>query len=492
MNAGKSSDSLSFGALGVYGVLLAVAAVLAAAIYFSYTESQAVADAYARQAEFKQLGADLARASDYLTDEVRKYAQFGERVHYDNYWREVRETQTRDRVVARLRALGAPAEELQLIEQAKRNSDALIATEKQAMARTQRGRFDEARRLLFGPQYDADKRIIMGPIAQFQQRLQQRTARTVVRARAAADRAFWLLSVASAAGVLGMIVAFSIYLRAALRRRRRLQRTAAILADSSGEMLAVAQEHERAIVKQSGTVHETTAAMDELDRSFHQTAERADEAAQTTQQARAAAEEGTRASTQMRLGMTELQGKVGAISESILGLSARIGQIGTITHLVSELAGQTHMLALNAAVEASRAGDYGKGFGVVADEIRKLADQSRESAERIRALVEEIEKATTTTVKATNEGMKGIQHGMRLSDDTAEAFQRVEQSVDHASESVQVISLNVREQLAAIGQVVDAMSALNAEAGETEAGIRQTKARIQELGEAAQDLNALA
>jgi methyl-accepting chemotaxis protein len=492
MNAGKRSDNLSFGALGVYGVVLAVAAVLAVAIYFSYTESHAVASAYVRQAEFKQLGADLARASDYLTDEVRKYAQFGERVHYDNYWREVRETQTRDRVVARLRALGAPAQELQLIEQAKHNSDALIATEKQAMNLTRMGRFDEARHLLFGPRYDADKRIIMGPIAEFQQRLRDRTARTVVRARATADRAFWLLSVASASGLLGMLVAFTIYLRAATRRRRRLQRTASILADSSGEMLTVAQEHERAIVKQSGTVHETTAAMDELDHSFHQTAERADQAAQTTQQARAAAEEGNRASTQMRLGMTDLQGKVGAISESILGLSERIGQIGTITQLVSELASQTRMLALNAAVEASRAGAYGKGFGVVASEIRKLADESRQSAERIGALVEEIEKATTATVMATEEGMKSIRHGMRLSDDTAEAFQRVAHSVDHASESVQVISLNVRQQLAAIGQVVDAMSALAAEAGATAVGIRQTKARIQELSDAAQDLNALA
>jgi methyl-accepting chemotaxis protein len=93
---------------------------------------------------------------------------------------------------------------------------------------------------------------------------------------------------------------------------------------------------------------------------------------------------------------------------------------------------------------------------------------------------------------ATEEGMKSIRHGMRLSDDTAEAFQRVAHSVDHASESVQVISLNVRQQLAAIGQVVDAMSALAAEAGATAVGIRQTKARIQELSDAAQDLNALA
>src|SRR5690606_31801099 len=82
--------------------------------------------ALARQSEFKQLGLDLAAASDYLTNEARRYVQFGAQRHLDNYWHEVNETKTRDRVVNRLRELGAPQGELDLIEQAKNNSDALI------------------------------------------------------------------------------------------------------------------------------------------------------------------------------------------------------------------------------------------------------------------------------------------------------------------------------------------------------------------------------
>ena len=78
-----------------------------------------------RQAEFKQLGLDLAGASDFLTNEARCYAVFGDKRHYDAYWKEVKETKTRDRVVTRLKELGAPQSELDLIEQAKNNSDAL-------------------------------------------------------------------------------------------------------------------------------------------------------------------------------------------------------------------------------------------------------------------------------------------------------------------------------------------------------------------------------
>ena len=73
-----------------------------------------------REAEFKQLGIELATASDYLTNEARRYVQFGDKAPYDNYWKEVNETKTRDHVVARLTELKAPQKELDLIEKAKR------------------------------------------------------------------------------------------------------------------------------------------------------------------------------------------------------------------------------------------------------------------------------------------------------------------------------------------------------------------------------------
>ncbi len=130
-----------------------------------------------RQAEFKQLGIDLADASDYLTDEVRSYVQFGERVHYDHYWREVRETRTRDHVVQRLRELGAPQAELELIELAKRNSDALIAIEEAAMAAVEEGEYDTARKLVFDQTYKTHKKSIMDPISRFQEIMNSRAMR---------------------------------------------------------------------------------------------------------------------------------------------------------------------------------------------------------------------------------------------------------------------------------------------------------------------------
>ncbi|WP_052487614.1 hypothetical protein [Gordoniibacillus kamchatkensis] len=155
-------------AFSILSVLLIVSVLLLRANYESFKT------AVNRQAEFKQLGIDLADSSDYLTNEARQYVQFGDKVHYDNYWKEVNETKTRDRVVARLKELHAPQDELDLITQAKNSSDTLVKTEDAAMKAVAQGDFDAARKLMFDSQYDTNKKIIMAPIKQFQDKMNTR------------------------------------------------------------------------------------------------------------------------------------------------------------------------------------------------------------------------------------------------------------------------------------------------------------------------------
>ena len=124
--------------------------------------------ALAYQAELQELGEQLAQGSDYLTDEIRRYVQFGERVHYDNFWNEVHVTRSRDKAVERLKELEVLPSELAYIEKAKGYSDHLIKTEEEAMAAVERKDFDEARRLAFGEYYGEQKNLIMGNIKKFQ------------------------------------------------------------------------------------------------------------------------------------------------------------------------------------------------------------------------------------------------------------------------------------------------------------------------------------
>ncbi|MDD3437096.1 MAG: methyl-accepting chemotaxis protein [Candidatus Gastranaerophilales bacterium] len=115
--------------------------------------------------------------------------------------------------------------------------------------------------------------------------------------------------------------------------------------------------------------------------------------------------------------MTTLRQKIQVIAELILELSERTQQIGETIEVVEDIAEQTNMLALNAAVEAARAGENGKGFSVVAGEIRKLADESKQATTKIIALIKDIQQATNSTVMATEEGSKEIEYGVKLAND---------------------------------------------------------------------------
>ncbi|MDX2096729.1 MAG: methyl-accepting chemotaxis protein [Leptolyngbyaceae cyanobacterium bins.59] len=243
------------------------------------------------------------------------------------------------------------------------------------------------------------------------------------------------------------------------------------ISTSSTEIAVTVEEHERTATQQAAAVSQTTTTMDELGASSRQSAEQAEAAATGAKQVLALMDSGNQMSG------SSLREKVGQIAEQILRLSEQTSQIGTISTLVSDLANQTNMLALNAAVEAVRAGEHGKGFGVVAAEIRKLADQSKKSAERINTLVMDIQNATNSTVMVTDEGTKTVEN--------------IVTAVNNIALNSQQISLTAKQQAIAIQQVVDAMNAINQGASQTAAGISQTKVGTQKLNEAAQNLKSV-
>lgn len=115
--------------------------------------------------------------------------------------------------------------------------------------------------------------------------------------------------------------------------------------------------------------------------------------------------------------MNTLKQKIKIIAELILELSEHTQQIGDIVGIVEDITEQTNMLALNAAVEAARAGENGKGFSVVAGEIRKLADESKQATAKINSLIKEIQQVTNSTVMATEEGAKEIETGVEIASD---------------------------------------------------------------------------
>ena len=270
-----------------------------------------------------------------------------------------------------------------------------------------------------------------------------------------------------------------------------IDRAISSIASSSTEIAATVEEQERMASQQAASVNQTTTTMDELGASSRATSEQIETAASEAMQALSLAGLGTKAVEETLKAMATLKTKVEDLQGQIMQLSEQTDRIGNISTLVSDLANQTNMLALNAAVEAVRAGEHGKGFCVVASEIRKLADRSKKSATQINLLVADIQKAINSTVMVTDEGTKTVESGVNIASETAAAFAGVANAINNVVLSSQQVSLNAKQQAVAIEQVVEAMNSLNQAAAQTASGITQTKVGTQKLNEAALDLKAI-
>lgn len=261
-----------------------------------------------------------------------------------------------------------------------------------------------------------------------------------------------------------------------------------MIVSSSTEIAATIEQQERIAVQQAASVNQTTTTMDELGASSRQSAMQAESALENASHVLNMAAEGSKVVQKTQQGMLTLTEKVGGIAEQVLHLSQQTNQIANITNLVSDLANQTNMLAINATVEAVRAGEQGKGFGVVAREIRRLADQSKQSAAEINDLINDIQNAINKTVMVTDEGNTTLYNSLKLAEGTAETFNHVANAINSVVVSSQQIYLNTKQQALAIEQVVDAMNALNKGAAETASGITQSRIGTQKLNQAALNL----
>lgn len=318
--------------------------------------------------------------------------------------------------------------------------------------------------------------------------------------------------------VLLLGIAISYFLIMTMRRKEKtVNEVVNIIANSSTEIAATVEEQERVSAHQASSVNQTTTTINELAASSNHIAEQIDLSSQnanrvlslaesSTQSANEVlvlAEGGTEKVTETLEGMSLLKQKVEAIAHQILRLEQQTNEIGSITNIVSDLANQTNMLALNAAVEAVRAGEQGKGFGVIATQIRQLADQSKTSTEKINHLIFNIQEAISMTVTVTEDGQRTADSSIQLSQETGEAFLKVaraikevilqnqQDSLEAISDVVvksQQIAQSSQQQAIATSQVLDAMNSINQGAAQTATGIRETKQGIEKLNEAAMNL----
>ena len=281
--------------------------------------------------------------------------------------------------------------------------------------------------------------------------------------------------------VITVIIAFTI----TQGINQTMNEATSAIAVSTKEIRSSVENQEKIASSQASSVNETTTTMDELNASSRVTAEQAETGAKGAKRALNLAASGLETVEKTLSQMTTLKEKVGAIAQAIVLLNEQTMQISNISGLVGDLANQTNMLALNAAVEAVRAGEQGKGFSVVASEIRKLADQSKKSADKINTLIIDIQKSINSTVMATETGSQTVAEGVYIVQETAKAFKGVSDAIEQIAVNNQQIALNAQQQALGVEQVVEAMNSINVGARETANGLSQTKVGLEKLDQAA-------
>lgn len=258
----------------------------------------------------------------------------------------------------------------------------------------------------------------------------------------------------------------------------------AVLGSSATEIATSARQLAQNASATAGAVTETTTTAAEVRQTAETASERATHVAESAQAAARISQAGRDATGKVNDGMRRIRDQMESIAANMTRLSTQTLTIGEIIATVEDISEQSNLLAVNAAIEAAKAGEYGRGFGVVADAVKHLASQSREATRKVRTILSDIQKATSAAVMSTELGTRAVEAGAAQSSQAGEAIQTLADRVSDAASAATQIAASSREQFVAIDQVVDAMKHVEAATGENENGAKQ-------LESAARDIDAL-
>ena len=180
-------------------------------------------------------------------------------------------------------------------------------------------------------------------------------------------------------------------------------------------------------------------------------------------------------------GMSVLRAQVQSIAESMLKLGDNSQKIGGIVEIIDEISDQTNLLALNAAIEAAGAGEAGKRFAIVAQEVRRLAERTVEATRQIKGLIEEIQKATNTTIMVTEDGTKAVDSASQLVDKVQLSFDSIIGLVEETARSAKEITLSTQQQTFACEQMVETMTEVRDVAQQVAGSAKETERAISEI-----------
>lgn len=268
---------------------------------------------------------------------------------------------------------------------------------------------------------------------------------------------------------------------------------------SSMEISASVQQIAHGAELQSRKVEETSAAIESISETIGAVAERAEEASRTSDEASHVAVRGEEATHEAIAKMDEVRDAIQTLAGSVEMLGQRSKEIGAIVDVITSIADQTNLLSLNAAIEAARAGESGRGFSVVAEEVRKLAEGSGKAAEQIGDLIKDVQSETSKALKYMEIGTAEVRAGAEVVGRSGDALREITEATVRTAAVAREIAAATSEQARRTAEVDRAMHDIAAvveenaaSAQETAAATQEQTACMQEVSSSAQDLADMA
>jgi len=297
--------------------------------------------------------------------------------------------------------------------------------------------------------------------------------------------------VIAAVVVLSVVVAIAMTVLLAKMIGRQLRSAVSSIGSSAAGLLSVASQVAAAAAQTAAATSQSTATVEEVRQTAMLAQEKTMKATELSKDLAQRCEFGLASATSNFGTFERIHEDMGLVAQAIDRLSEQAQSVGDIIATVNDLAEQSNLLSVNASIEAAKAGEHGKGFTVVAQEVKNLAEQSKHAVAQVRDILSEIQKASTVAVRAVEQSRGAVDAGRA---EARQAIENVDAELELANQAAEAnlqISATSRQQLAGMEQISQAMSSINEAGAQAVSGTRQVETEVEHLQRLADDLRSL-